>query len=478
MSPTASTSSRQSALHGAQRPRYESLPSFTSSAGREAVDLAAQAGLILDPWQQHVLEHSLGERGDGKHAAPEVGLIVPRQNGKGSIIEARELWGLFLGGEKLIMHSAHEFKTAQEGFRRIRELIEGNSSLSKRVKKISTSHGDEGIELKSGARLRFVARSRGSGRGFSGDCVFLDEAYALSDAAMDALMPTLSARPNAQIWYTSSAPLPDSEVLRRLCLRGRAGEDARLAYFEWCADSTARTDDRAAWAMANPSLGIRLTEEFTEREHGALSPEGFLRERLGVWHEFEKSDVLPNWQGLSDPDSSLPESAPVVFGLDISPARTHSAIVAVGEREDAVRHVEVVDYRPETSWVVPRFAALRDRWGEIAVVIDERSAAGSLIDDLRALDGVTVHVPTTREIGVAAGRFYDACTESVASLRHLDDPVLNAAVDAAATRPIGDAWTWDRRKPQADITALVAATLALWGWEAHGVPFDIASQVF
>lgn len=440
------------------------------------MDLAAEAGLVLDPWQQHVLEHSLGERADGTWAAAEVGLLVPRQNGKGSIIEARELAGLFLLGEMLIMHSAHEFKTAQEGFRRIRGLIEGNAAFSKRVKKISTSHGDEGIELKSGARLRFVARSRGSGRGFSGDCVFLDEAYALSDAAMDALIPTLSARPNAQIWYTSSAPLPDSEVLRRLCLRGRAGADARLAYFEWCADADARPDDRKCWAQANPALGIRLSEEFTERELAALTPEGFLRERLGVWHEFEKSDVLPNWNALADESSRLPEAAPVMFGLDVSPARTASAIVAVGEREDGVRHVEVVDYRPETFWIVDRFTALAARWGNVDVVIDERSAAGSLIQPLQEVPGVTVHPLTSRDVAVAAGRFYDACSASVASLRHLNDPVLNAAVDGAVTRPLGDAWAWDRRKPNTDITPLVAATLALWGWDTFG--FDIAGQVF
>lgn len=474
----ASTKSPPAALNGAQTPQHVSLPKASSSAGREAVDLAAQAGLILDPWQAYVLEHSLGERPDGRHIAPEVGLIVPRQNGKGSILEARELWGLFLGGEKLIMHSAHEFKTAAEGFLRIKALIDGNASLSKRVLRVRSAHGDEGIELKNGARLRFVARSRGSGRGFSGDCVILDEAYALSDAAMDALMPTLSARPNAQIWYTSSAPLADSEVLRRLCIRGRAGEDERLAYFEWCADDEAENGDRRAWAQANPSLGIRLTEEFTERELAALSPEGFRRERLGIWAEIEVSDVLPNWRGLIDESSKLPAHAPVMFAVDVSPARSSSTIAAVGEREDGLRHVEIVESRPETFWVLDRFRALRDKIGEIAVVVDDRSAAGSLIPALEAEEDITVHVPTSRDVAAGAGRFFDACSASVASLRHLNDPLLNAAVDAAVTRPLGDAWTWDRRKPTADITPLVAATLALWGWETHGGAFDISSQIF
>lgn len=432
------------------------------------MDLAASAGLHLDDWQAHVLEQSLGERANGKWAASEVGLIVPRQNGKGSILEARELAGLFLLDERLILHSAHEFKTTTEAFLRIKNLIDGSDALRSRVAKVLTGHGNEQIELKTGARLKFVARTRGSGRGFSGDCVVLDEAYALSDSAMDALMPTLSAKPNAQIWYTSSAPLEDSEVLRRLCLRGRAGEDKRLAYFEWCAADDAISSDPRAWADANPGMGIRLSEDFTERELGALSPEGFRRERLGVWAEFETSNLLPHWRHLADEKSTIPKDAPVVFAVDVSPSRGRSTIAVAGDRADGLRHVEIVDSKPETFWVLDRLRALREKWGAIAVVLDDRSAAGSLIPALEAEDGITVHVPTSKDVAIAAGRFFDACSESVASLRHMDDPTLNAAVDAAVTRPLGDAWTWDRRKPASDITPLVAATLALWGWEEHG----------
>ncbi len=473
-----STTSRASVLNGAQRPRHESLPRYSTTAGEEAIELAAEAGLFLDEWQQHVLRGSLGEKPNGKWAASEVGLIVPRQNGKGSILEARELAGLFLLGEKLILHSAHEFKTASEGFLRVKSLIDNHDAFRKRVSKVLTGHGNEQIELKNGARLRFVARSRGSGRGFSGDCVILDEAYALADSAMDALMPTLSARPNAQIWYTSSAPLEDSEVLRRLCIRGRAGEDPALAYFEWCAADDCDPTDRQSWAAANPSLGIRLTEDFTERELAALSPEGFRRERLGIWAVDQTSNVLPNWRNLADVRSKLPASAPVMFAVDISPNRSRSTIVAVGARDDELRHVEVVDNRAETFWVLDRLRKLRDKLGEIAVVVDERSAAGFLIAELEAEEDITVHVPTSRDVANGAGMFFDACSASVASLRHLDDPLLNAAVDAAATRPLGDAWTWDRRKPTEDITPLVAATLAFWGWETHGSALDIASQIF
>ena len=77
--------------------------------------------------------------------------------------------------------------------------------MRKRVKTVTRSHGDEGVELTTGQRLRFVARSRSSGRGFTGDCVILDEAFNLNAEDMAALLPTLAARPNPQVWYASSA---------------------------------------------------------------------------------------------------------------------------------------------------------------------------------------------------------------------------------------------------------------------------------
>ena len=99
------------------------------------------AGLILDPWQELALMSALGEGDDGKWAAFEVGLVVPRQNGTGSILEARELAGLFLFGERLIIHSAHQFDTSLEAFRRLLTLIEETPDFSRRVKRVSRSHG-------------------------------------------------------------------------------------------------------------------------------------------------------------------------------------------------------------------------------------------------------------------------------------------------------------------------------------------------
>jgi phage terminase large subunit-like protein len=156
------------------------------------------------------------------------------------------------------------------------------------VRIIRTAAGAEAIELHSGARLRFVTRSGGSGRGFSADLVVIDEAYNLTAESMAAVLPTMAARPNPQIWYTSSAGMVASEQLAHIRDRGLKGGDPSLAYFEWSAPDGADLDDREAWAQANPSLGYRVPESFIVTERAALPDEQFGRERLGLWADRDR----------------------------------------------------------------------------------------------------------------------------------------------------------------------------------------------
>lgn len=477
---------------GVQRPRLFTAPPYTSSAGQEAIELAAHAGLVLDDWQAHALHVGLGERADGSWAAFEVAVNVPRQNGKGGIIEARELWGLFVGGEKLILHSAHEFKTSIEAFRRIVALVTNCDSLRKRVLRVRKTTGEEAIELLTGQRLRFLARSGGSGRGFTGNCNVLDEDMILGDDAMGALMPTMAAVQDPQVWYFGSAGIgsPSQQLARlrrRALLAVERGEpDPSLAYMEWsinphvreCPPGCTDHDDPRSplsVAKANPALGYRLTLEHTERERLTMSDEIFARERLGVgdypsdgedtWRVIDE-DV---WRALADGTSSM--SDPVAFALDTTPERSHTAICAAGANGDA-RHVEVIDHRPGTGWAPERLAELVTKWQPCAVVIDEGGPAGSLVPAVRKAlredAGLTddevealLVIPKTRQVAAAAGQFFDGVAEQ--TIVHLDQAPLATALAGADKRPIGDGWGWARRGVSVDISPLVGCTLAAWG---------------
>lgn len=460
-------------LRGSQRPRVDLTPLFVSSAADDAVDLARVAGLVLDPWQEHVLRGSLGERTDGRWQAFEVGLVVPRQNGKGSVLEARELAGLFLFGERMIIHTAHLFSTANEHRMRIERLIRGSELVEYiqgfqgdpegQMPGIKTGNNDMSITHRNGNRIKFLARSGGnSGRGFTGDLVVLDEAYNLPDAVIAAMMPTMAARSldgSPQIWYTSSAGMPESEVLNRVRQRGMAPQDeTRLAYYEWSAPDEADPSDPEVWAAANPSLGIRIAPDFVEQERRTMDDETFKRERLGVWSKVGGSSAIPPLQWLEGLDEKSEPGAVVAFGVDVTPLRDAASIVAASYRPDGRMHVEVVDRRAGTSWVLDRVTELQERWKPQAVVYSGASQAASVFNDAprwkRKAEGLDA-----RSYMESCGEFFDLVMQG--EIAHTGQAELNEAVEAARrSKGSREIWSWNRADMTKDISPLVAATLA------------------
>ncbi|WP_406143750.1 terminase [Streptomyces anulatus] len=493
---------------GVQAPRlFTAPPAFLSSSGQEAVELAAMAGLELFPWQQHVLDVGLREREDGSWASFEVCVNVPRQNGKGAIIEARELAGLFLLDEQLIIHSAHEFKTSKVAFQRIESLILGCPDLRKRVLRVRNNTNETSITLVTGQTLQFLARSGGSGRGFTGDANIMDECMILGDDAMGALMPTMSAIPNPQLWYLGSAGIGAPSVqLGRLRRRAEAAlelgkPDPSLSYFEWsvdphrdecgpsCPDHDA-SDDPRSWAKANPSLTYLISHEFVRNERASLGTSGiFERERLGVGDY--PSDEADTWQVIGEdawrslaaaeahPEARTADGTPipgvVAFAIDMTPERSHAAICVAGPWRGGT-HVEVPDHRPGTGWVVERAKELHEKWKPRCWVVDEGGPAGSLIQDLKDALGVEIVSPKAREIAQACGQFYDAVSDQ--SMSHHDPAPLATALAGAQKRPLGDAWAWARRNVGVDISPLVGVTLAKWGLGVEVESGDVVDNVW
>jgi len=444
---------------GAQRPRLSSVPPYVTSAGPEAVQLAARAGLHLDEWQRLVLTEALGERPDGRWTAFEVALIVPRQNGKGSVLEALELAALFLADPDspppLVLHSAHEFKTSAEHFRRMRDLIDGSDLLRRQVRIVRTAAGSETIELVSGARLRFVTRTGGSGRGFSADLIVLDEAYNLTAEAMGAVLPTLAARPNPQVWYTSSAGRDSSEQLARIRERGVSGDDDRLAFFEWSASPDTDPASLEAILESNPAAGGRIPLHFIAAERAALPPEQFARERLGVWLAKDPHNAIDPavWASLADPAAAL--NGTPALAVATAPDHSWSAVAMAWWRPDGLLQVhvarnpaELLDYRPGTTWVAARVADLQRSWNAGPPLVD--TASRGLVPGAQE--------PSTQAQAQADNAIADAVESG--RIKHGNEPALNFSVRAARWKPQGDSRVLDR-KGTADITPLRAAGLAL-----------------
>lgn len=467
------TSSPVVALTGRQKPRVESRPAgAVSTSGPEAAELAALAGLVLDPWQRHVLDVALGEREDGSWAAYRTGLVVPRQNGKTATLQARMLASLFLFEPSLTVFSAHQFSTARRTFLELVQMIRETPALWARVgdRGVAMASGREGIRTKTGAEVSFVARSKSSARGYSASCVILDEAYDLADETMNAMTPTLAAQPNPQIWFASS-PVNQQEhdyglTLARVREAGIAGDDPRLAYFEWSVDEEswrrnplAVVDDRELWAQANPALGDRIAVEFLSDQRHAMSLSGFAVEHLGIgdWPSTDgdagRLIAAKTWDDALDLRSQPQD--PLTFSVDATRGREQATICVAGLRSDGRVHVEVVDQRRDVAWVTGRLSELVDRHGG-QVVVDGKSSAATEAPAMVAA-GLNPHVANLSDFVGSCARFHDLLHTD--RLRHRGHDALTSDVEAAARRNVQGAWVYDR--PHGAGSALVAAALAV-----------------
>jgi hypothetical protein len=468
---------------------------------------------MLEPEQALAVDVLTGIKVDGSPASLESAVISARQNLKTYVLENIVLTRLLdpHDSSRLFIWTAQQLDTTQETFINFQALFTSDDfpHLSRRLKRISSGNGQEEIELVDGRRLKFKARSKKSGQGLTGDVVVFDEAFALEPAHMAALLPTLSTRRRATVLYGSSAGHEFSEVLRGIRDRGRAQASGSPAYIEFCAPGSGAnpgceapgcphtTDMRGCVLdredlvqLANPMAGRRITWEFLRDERRSMPPLEYARERLGWWDEPDGSAAPPvtvqAWQACLDPVSSLPEDSPVVLAAEIALDRKSASIGVAGWREDGAAHVELIDHRPGTDWLLPALLgyAQRNRLHNLArgkircpaVVIDPTSPAGTLVDPLRKADIEPV-LMTTREAGVAAGGLQDAVTEK--KIFHRGQDQIDRALAGAVRRDLGDGgWAFGRKKSGAvDITPLVVVTNARWALSGAIAVYDVLDSI-
>jgi len=501
------------------RPAHLWIPERAGSFGYEAIGLCEQAGLTFDPEQAMAIDAIMSHDAAGDWVASEVAIVEPRQNGKTNrILIPIGLWQLFMANDPdEIIWTAHRFKTSSKSFEDMRKIIDGCYELRRRVRKISESHGEESIELITGSKMSFLARSKSGGRGLGGPRPILDEAFALQGGQLGALLPTILARPNSQIMYASSAGLADSGPLREVRDRGREGGDPSLVYIEWCAPGSweapgcelkrcnhhRRTagcalDREENIRAANPAIKrgrIKLTTVRTLRR--SMEAQEFGREILGWWDEPEVQDVAPiklaDWDRCAA-DSKDPESrivTPIVIALDVAPDRSYAAIAIAGRRADGVNQGELIRYAGGVEWLADELAALTEKHelmtirtreaGKVrtaavpAIVLDPAGPAAALLPDLHQRKIFPILL-TARDQGAACGGLQDAVTAGPSAWRHLGQAQVDLAVEGAVRRDIGDGgWAFGRRrsaKVQVDICPLVALTMARWGLTVADTPSD------
>lgn len=483
-------------LLGRETPRVWTPPlrelTRDTSAGFEVIDFAEQVlGIALWPWQKWLLIHALELLPSGEFRFRTIILLVARQNGKSLILAILSLWWMYVFGRPLTIGTAQNLDVAEEQWGVAVQLAQSVDELKDEIEHVDRTNGKKALRLTGGQRYKVAASSRRGGRGLSGDLVLLDELREhQSWDAWGAVTKTTMARALAQIWGASNAGDAASIVLRHLrklahiALGDPDGlsledepdpdgvdvTDDSLAIFEWSAPPGSPINDRDGWAQANPSLGYGITERAILAAMRTDPEWVFRMEVLCQFLDHTAEGPFPPgaWDECADPESTIAETSSIAAGVDVSWDRSLAHIAVAGYRSDGRPHIEIVatDEGPDwiVDWLIDPDHPHRQEW-RVAVQA-KRAPASTLIKDLTDAgvnvvewDGVQ-GTPELYDLIRAADP--ETNDEPEPGLAHRDQPALNTAAANAATRPVGDTWTWDRRKSPVDISPLVAATAALW----------------
>ncbi len=426
------------------RPRHDS-----EDDARDACELIESCGQPLDEFQVLLTCMTLATL-SGRLSASEVGALLARQNGKGGWLEAVAIWSLFevwlypdrdlVGRKNTTLWTAHELKTSDEAYGRVKSLIEANPDLAAEV--VIWNGGLTGthiIQLKDGSRLVFLARSKSSGRGFSPRRIIFDEAQEFSALAFRAMMYATSAQgARRQLIYAGTVPSAenDAAIWTGVRDRGRSGKVGRLAWAEWTpegSDDPRTPPDPTDWkarADANPALGDRILADTIDEEWEAAQADldGFMRERLSVWPSSGAGlyGAFPEWGDLVADEPTVQTGA-LGVACDVEETR----VAACWAESEVPSFLAVNDVRPwtERASFAAHVADVQKRL-QCDVVVRAKS---SLIPDLETagvaltLANRDMRIQAASDLALAAQR---------GELRHGDYPELNAAVAAATWKTI------------------------------------------
>ena len=440
--------------------------------GHAVANVAALLGRPLMPWQAHVAAVAGETDAAGHLFYGVVVLVVPRQQGKSTLLNAVMTARALAGADVTVAYTAQDRAIAAE--RVVEQLYERQLARSRlgRYCRVRRTNGSERVTFANGSRILVTAPTDTAGHGFTLDAAVIDEAWSQRDMALpQAFGPAMVTVRGSQLWVVSTVGDGTDSLLQHyqaVAAAAAADPDARVAGFEWSAPD-GDPYDPAVWAATMPALGYTITAADIRADplYGTAEFERAYLCRRPAAVDRAAIDAAA-WAAAANSTATLAD--PVTMAVDVAVDRDAAAIAAASPTPAGTVVVEVIDHRPGTAWVVDRLAVLAARWHPRRVVVDVGGPAGALVAALERRR-LPVEVWQGPQVTAACGAFVDAL--AAGALVHLGQPALDDAVQAARRVHVGDAFRWGRRIAPGDLAPLYAATLAAFAAAQPATPIIV-----
>lgn len=413
----------------------------------------------LRPWQKEIV---MGAYADGVRTAL---ISLPRANGKTALAAALGVAELFVGPDMAeVLVVASDQRQSEIALKMARRMVEVNPELADRL----IPYKDHLLNPLNGSTFRALPADPAALHGWDPSLLIVDELHVVTEETWEAVTSVMGKRPESLTLAISTPSSSPDCVMWKLVKHGRQHTDKSFFLMEFSAPEGCATDDRDAWAAANPALNDFLSPDGMEAARQTLREPVFRQLRLGQWVTGSEA-WLPfgAWEPLADSTRDHAGER-VVLGFDGSASGDSTALV--GCTMDG--HVFVVDAweNPgDPRWRVPRAdvdQAVADAFARFDVVELACDPWGwrTEIEGWAKRHGErrVIEWPTNvvSRMAPATDRFYQAVVGH--TLTHDGDERLgkHLAHCVAKRTPAGDLVTKDRKSSPRKIDLAVAAIVA------------------
>lgn len=371
--------------------------------------------LVLTPWQGFVVGSVFGWlRKDGTRRFRTVYQEVPRKNGKSTMLAGIGLYMLVADGEPgaEIYAAATKKEQARIIFDEAKRMVRSSSVLGSRVRSYKLNLSIE----RTSSKFEPLSADEKTLDGLNPSAVLIDELHKHRNRGVLDMMDTgMGSRRQPVLWIITTAGDDNPESVyahendyATKVLEGTLEDDTLLAFISTI-DKDDRWDDPAAWAKANPNIGVsvKLDDLHRQADKAKRSPTAqaaFKRYRLNVRTSDDQRAIdMALWScntlGRIDPESL--KGRECFVGLDLSSKIDITAAVRLfapsspGERwkllarfwipADNITEREDRDRAPYRRWI-------DDGWVEptLGNIVDHESVFRTVLWDARDYPAIEI----------------------------------------------------------------------------------------
>lgn len=477
----------EAAYHTRRRPERETYGPrlaavFSMLTGYEPMPWQLDAWDILGELLTDQECETLGAK-PGTPAYRELRISAQRRAAKSAIAQAaltdtctRKVWGQPTIPPKAI-YTCQTGSDARKFFmRHIKPTLTGtaaNASIKRRVEKVLTGMGQEEARFRNGASIYLGNNTSESMHGQEYDFYVIDEAMADRDNRRDqALAPGQLTMPWAQRIVTSAAGTAESLYWNEKQVSGRQAVEADtgigVAYIEFALPQGASVYDPEAILASHPAVGYSIDLATLMFEIESEPDEMEARRAYGNIPTVRlRSSEIPSdkWAEANSPNVTAKGKGPHVWAVDVAEDRTRASI-AVCNTDTMV--AAVTDCGPGVDWIDARLAD-RTREAPGPVAYDQTGPAKNIGEAHNDWTGLS-----HGEMSKAFADLYDHVVAGTVKIQAHE--ALEAAMAAAEVRKSADSKKWSRSMSVADVSPLIAVTIAVSArppWRVRSKPWIV-----